>query len=102
MVLPLPRTGLRRRASLHPCNRPGCWQDAVVTLGWDNTVALSFCIAHAEDKAGQAGVRILWLLADCDACRICWRIVPSRLLAEHFNLVGDVCHGEPAPRPSRA
>lgn len=94
--MPLPARP-RRISATGGCARPNCHQTAVITLGWGPTV-LSFCASHAEDKAGQDGVEIRWLMNSYAVCPRCARVTVRRLLRDHFNLQGEPCVYVPEPR----
>ena len=91
----LPRR-MARRSATSRCSRPNCWLEPVVTFGWAETTVLSFCATHAEDKAGQLDVEVLWVSPLHACCDTCHRIVSKRVMWSedgHYDLKGESCPG---------
>jgi len=83
------RLDLPRRSA---CSRPGCRSVPAVVLRIGGA-PVTYCTTHAEDKAGADGVEVSWLAEGFTVCpiRVCSRVIPERIIGNHYNLAGLPC-----------
>jgi hypothetical protein len=52
---------------------------------------VSYCLGHAQNRAGEMGSRMLWLAPGLTLCPRCSRVVSPRVRHDHFDAEGVPC-----------